>query len=459
MKPTFLLTFLCLSIWASAQKEAVVVGRWSDTALVGSNTYNNTYNEVWGLVVNGSEYAVIGSTAGTHFIDVATAQEVAFVAGAAQGGTIIHRDYHDYNGYLYAVSDEGNSTLQIIDFSGLPNSVSVVYDNDNLIKRSHNIFIDTATARLYALAVRTPTAYEAMAIYDISTPTAPVFLGAYNNFGGISINHVHDAYIQNDTAYLNCGYQGFFIMDFSDLNNVQSLGTMTTYPGQGYNHSGWIDTRGGYYYMGDETHNSPVKVVSISDFSDLQVVKTMDAGATHSFPIPHNQIYHNGYLFVSYYYDGLQIFDVTNPLQPTKAYYYDTYAPASQQSYEGAWGVFPFLPSGKVLVSDMQSGLYIFDLSINTNTNVTEELTTTVKVFPQPFEEVLQIEVAHTAAAEKAQIVLMDISGRIVADLGQHQIQTGENRLSLPTNPNLAKGMYLLTINGATIHVAKKVVK
>ena len=42
---------------------------------------------------------------------------------------MIHRDYHDHNGYLYAVCDEGQSTLQIIDLSGLPNDLEVVYDS------------------------------------------------------------------------------------------------------------------------------------------------------------------------------------------------------------------------------------------------------------------------------------------------------------------------------------------
>ena len=45
---------------------------------------------------------------------------------------------------IYIVCDEGNSsTLQIIDISNLPNSVTTVYDSDSLFQKSHNIFIDT----------------------------------------------------------------------------------------------------------------------------------------------------------------------------------------------------------------------------------------------------------------------------------------------------------------------------
>ncbi|MEC8852932.1 MAG: hypothetical protein VYD33_00665, partial [Bacteroidota bacterium] len=131
---------------------------WQDTTLTSSWQYDNTYNEIWGVQINGAEIAIIGSTAGTHFFDVTdpvTANQVDFVAGAYTGSDVVHRDYHDYNGYLYIVCDEGDSsTLQIIDMSSLPNSVSVVYDSNVLFTKSHNIFIDTATAKLYVCAVK-----------------------------------------------------------------------------------------------------------------------------------------------------------------------------------------------------------------------------------------------------------------------------------------------------------------
>jgi len=130
--------------------EATLLDNWNDETLVGSFAFDNTYNEIWGVVINDREYAVIGSTAGTHFIDVtdpSVVSEVAFVAGAVQGGSIIHRDYHDYKDYLYAVADEGGaSTLQIIDYTALPDSVEVVYDSQEFFFRSHNIFIDTYKA-------------------------------------------------------------------------------------------------------------------------------------------------------------------------------------------------------------------------------------------------------------------------------------------------------------------------
>ena len=58
------------ALLAAQADTAVLLGRWYDPALQGSAAYNNTYNEVWGLAVNGREYGVIGSTFGTHLIDI-----------------------------------------------------------------------------------------------------------------------------------------------------------------------------------------------------------------------------------------------------------------------------------------------------------------------------------------------------------------------------------------------------
>ena len=74
---------------AQAQQEATLLYNWQDTSLVGSFAYNNTYNECWGIEVNNRQFAIIGSTAGTHFFDVTEPQnstQVAFLAGAYTGG-------------------------------------------------------------------------------------------------------------------------------------------------------------------------------------------------------------------------------------------------------------------------------------------------------------------------------------------------------------------------------------
>ena len=79
--------------------------------------------------------------------------KIAFIAGENQGSGVTHRDFHTMDNYLYAVCDQGPSTLQIIDISNLPNSISLIYNSDNLFNTCHNIYIDTTAKKLYACDV------------------------------------------------------------------------------------------------------------------------------------------------------------------------------------------------------------------------------------------------------------------------------------------------------------------
>ena len=183
-------------------------------------------------------------------------EEIDFVAGKYAGNQAIHRDFHDYNGYLYAVCDENSSSLQIMDLSYLPDSVHLVYDSDSLIIRAHNIFIDTANAKLYGCAVATSLGFHALSVYDLSNPVYPELIYNYDEVG-----HVHDAYVYNDTAFLNCGNDGLRVIKSHSQGFAYELSSLTVYPDKGYNHSGWISGDKKTYIMCDETPSMKIKVL------------------------------------------------------------------------------------------------------------------------------------------------------------------------------------------------------
>jgi hypothetical protein len=64
------------------------------------------------------------------------------------------------------------------------------------------------------------------------------------------------------------------------------------------------------------------------------------------------------YLIISYYTDGCIIVDAARPDNLIEVGNFDTYIGASG-GYNGAWGAYPFLPSGNILISDRQTGLYV----------------------------------------------------------------------------------------------------
>ena len=106
----------------------------------------------------------------------------------------------------------------------------------------------------------------------------------------------------------------------------------------------------------------------------------------------HNAIITGDYLYISYYHDGLRVYDISNPQSPIEKCFYDTYLPNNHISYRGAWGVYPYFDSGEILVSDMQSGLYVLKCSeiiskLSNNINLED-----YRVYPSPATNFLHIE-------------------------------------------------------------------
>ena len=467
---------LAISFQVSAQAiEATLLGTWGDESLTPTAAYNGRYNDVWGVTINNREIAIIGSTLGIHFIDVTDPSnpvelEDAFAPGADNGDNLIHRDFHDYNGYLYAVADEGSSTLQVIDLSGLPNSTEIVYDSNEYIRRAHNVFVDEDNARLYAFGARTSSVLKYTAVYSLADPANPVEMASYPADGNIP--YAHDGYVRDNIAYLNCGNsQGFQIWDLNDPKNPILLEKITSYPQQGYNHSGWLDEVGRYYYLADETFGTDLKVLDIcqDDDEDLQVLNTFNSESGVPSSIAHNLIVRCNQLYVSYYHEGLQVFDISDPINPERIAYYDTYDGQDGATYQGAWGIYPLFSSGTILISDMQTGLYIFDAipddcsaytGVACGANVaTEELydNLDVKIFPQPASDQLNLTLNNPGQSTELSFSWYDLSGRLIQQ-DQQTIAAGENNLRFELNDQFSVGLHLLKINGEEINWVEKII-
>lgn len=334
-----------------------LLGVWNDSTLP-INSFGGSYSDVEGLEVNGVEYAVIGSTMGAHIIDISTSipLEVAFLEGAAGGNYITHRDYHIDGNLLFAVCDQGSSSLQIFDLSDLPNQVNTLYDSNEFSITSHNVFVDNESDLLYLCSNTSMSNSTALRVLDVSDPTSPFELVNMSPW----ISNCHDIYVENDTAWINSGSQGYYVMHIDATPTM--LGNLDDYPVQGGNHSGWWVPENDIYVFADETHGSPLKVVETSDLTDMQVLSTLSSG-TDPNCIPHNLMIRDNLVFVSYYHDGLQVFDISSPSEPNLVAWYDTHLQDSYSGYQGAWGVHSTLPSGKVLISDMKNGLHVLKLT------------------------------------------------------------------------------------------------
>ena len=113
---------------------------WTDTSLI-KGAGDAYFSDVWGFEINDGKYAALGSTEGTHIFKISNQKlvEIDFKSGKFSSVQVQHRDYKTYKNFLYAVCDEGASSLQIFDLSYLPDSIHKVYDSDLYFQICHNI--------------------------------------------------------------------------------------------------------------------------------------------------------------------------------------------------------------------------------------------------------------------------------------------------------------------------------
>jgi hypothetical protein len=62
---------------------------------------------------------------------------------------------------------------------------------------------------------------------------------------------------------------------------------------------------------------------------------------------------------MSYYVDGTRILDISDPTNPVEVGYFDTSDLTGL--YDGNWGTYAYLPSGYIISSDRNNGLFIFE--------------------------------------------------------------------------------------------------
>jgi choice-of-anchor B domain-containing protein len=279
--------------------------------------------------------------------------QVAKETGAFGGYTVVHRDMKTYQNYLYSVCDEGTSTLQIFDTKYLPDSLHKVYDSNALFTICHNIFIDTIAAKMYACGANN----LGMKVLGLSDPENPTLLTDFNN-----VAYVHDAFVANDTAFLNCGADGLHVYDFSGGTPVQ-IGLIDFYFNQGYNHSGWMSPSKELYAFIDESEGTKIKLCELGDYGLIQI-NELFAADEYSDHIPHNVVLLNKTAFVSYYNLGLRIYDVSQ--KPIKEIaHYDTFTDETNYKQNGAWGVVLIEDRNQVLIADRQNGIFLFSVPID----------------------------------------------------------------------------------------------
>lgn len=352
-------------------------------------------SEVWGMVDldDNREYALLGHRNGTAVYDVTNPGapvEVGNIPGAASLWREVKAyQFYDpgigrHRAYAYVTTEAPGGGLQVIDLTNLPASVTLAATLTEF-STSHTLYISNIEyAGNAALPGQTPYLYIAGAnigggafrIYSLANPVAPVLVTAPPPGTGYMHDSTSMLITDNRTTQCVDGHNPCEVLvdfnetsvdlwDVTDKSAPERLST-TTYPTASYVHSGWPTEDNRFVVVHDERDessrglNTHIYTLDVGDLRVPSLVTSHIGGATATD--------HNGYAvgdryYVSHYKRGLVIFDLANPRALTEVGSFDTYlAPAANSAgTDGAWGVYPFLPSGTLLVSDIENGLFLLE--------------------------------------------------------------------------------------------------
>ena len=359
--------------------------------------------DIWGFVDlnTNREYAIMGYSSGTAVYDISDAEnprEVGFV----DGQSTTWRDIKVYqfwnpvdkrwNAYAYVTADNALDGLFVLDLTRLPHSVTrASYPSD--FAEAHNVYISkTDFSTGLALTDDTPVLIIAgsnrsdgrFRAYALDNPASPSFIAApatpAGQPGGNRL-YMHDAASmtvtdsRKDTQCANAAAAAYcdVLFDFNestlDIWDITVPGnpvrlSQTPYNNSGYSHSGWWSEDKQYLFLQDELDErdrglvTTLRTFSIADLRNPTLAGTWTG--------PTNAIDHNGFVrgnryYMSNYARGLTILDISNPANPSTVGRFDSYPSGDSVGFPGAWGTYPYLPSGNVLISDIDSGFYIVD--------------------------------------------------------------------------------------------------
>lgn len=348
---------------------------------------------LWGLVDlnDNREYVLIGLRNATAIVDVtnpANPRQVAAIAGNVSLWREVKilqvRDTaaNRWRAYAYVSTEAPGSGIQIIDLSGLPDSATLANTLTDTSSQ-HTLYVSNVDySTNVALPGRVPHLYVAGSnlaggawrAYSLANPLAPSLAGAASPGSG----YMHDSvgWVVSGARAAQCapGHDPCEILadfnetsveiwDVTDKTAPLRLSSVT-YPTAEYTHSGWPTDDGRWLFVHDELDeirrglNTQIYTIDLADLRAPRIV-TSHTGTTTA--TDHNGYVKGGLLYVSHYRRGLVVFDASDPNALREVGSFDTFlTPASDAAgTDGAWGVYPFLPSGTIAISDIDNGLLL----------------------------------------------------------------------------------------------------
>lgn len=358
--------------------------RLTNTELSGGAQVEST--DIWGWTDSetGKEYALIGQTNGTVFVDISSPETPVIVGRLPShtGKSSLWRDLKVFNNYVFVVADNNSGHgMQVFDLTRLRNVTTppVTFDNDGHydgVSSAHNVVINEATGYAYIVGARGASnncGQGGLHIVDINVPTNPVFAGCFDVDG-----YTHDAncviYAGPDTDYQGkeiCFNANENTITLADVTNksATSLISKQGYPQSAYSHQGWLTEDHQYFISNDELDENNYDINTrtlIWDVRDLDNPILLTQYYAEGKTIDHNLYVKGNKIYQSNYENGLVILDAEKVEEGKlrELAFFDTYPASENTQFNGAWSNYPFFESGIVIVSDINNGLFVLQPNI-----------------------------------------------------------------------------------------------
>jgi choice-of-anchor B domain-containing protein len=241
----------------------------------------------------------------------------------------------------------------------------------NGLSDAHNIAINEDTGYAYLCGATGSISEGGLFIVDLANPIAPEFVGSWSDWSVHDVqvvSYTTGKYAGKEVAFAysgSIGSPGLRILDVTDKSNISVLG-QTSYPNASFTHQGRLSDDRSYVYLNDELDErdfgtaTSTPVIDVRDLSDPKFVLAFSSGTPST---DHNLMVKGDFVYEANYRTGLRIFYVPSPNFAEEVGFFDTHPASDAVGFRGAWGVYPHLPSGTIIVSDTENGLFIFDPS------------------------------------------------------------------------------------------------
>lgn len=338
-------------------------------------------NDIWGWTdpLTGKEYAIMGRTNGTAFVDISNPESPIYL-GNLPTHTVnsTWRDIKVYANHAFIVSEASGHGMQVFNLTQLRTVTSppITFSNTahyNGFGNAHNIAINEATG--FAYAVGTSTCSGGLHMVNIQNPTSPSNAGCFSSDG-----YTHDTqcviYTGPDTTYqgqeicFNSNEDTLTIVNVNNKSNPVQL-SRVGYSGSRYTHQGWLTEDQRYFLLDDELdeqnngHNTRTYIWNVADLNAPVLIGNFTSSAA---AIDHNQYIKGNYSYQANYRAGLRILNLTNVASGslTEAGYFDIYPANNNANFNGAWSTYPYFASGMVIVSGIEQGLFVLRPNLST---------------------------------------------------------------------------------------------